>query len=280
MSKLKVSNPAMEGSVSRAVDFNLKKEDLMLLILEGRKEVMEDEIGKLQTASTNLNKELVEAQEKFKKRVEKSFLKTLNAESKKILSSISKESTDDTNDDDAVTPEGFKLSLHSTTDDFEYTRFEARPIGDGKGSTYIKEQRQTGITRRIYTGGKISVMFSLNGKVFANKSDLFARKDGVRSCNEYGKEFVIIDESFDREYQKTFPEWKKLSDVAENLAKIDNLLSDILAEYDLFNRNQPRAKAKMIKEVLSRDEAGQALLGNIMAAANGVKLLAVEGPKS
>jgi hypothetical protein len=277
MSKTKVSNPAMEGSVSRAVDFNLKKEDLMLLILEGRKEVMEDEIGKLQTTSTNLNKELVEAQEKFKKRVEKSFLKTLNAESKRILSSISKESTDSPDD---VTPEGFKLSLQSTTDDFSYTRFEARPIGDGKGSTYIKEQRQTGITRRLYTGGKISVMFSLNGKVFANKSDLFARKDGVRSCNEYGKEFVIIDESFDREYQKTFPEWKKLSDVAENLAKIDNLLSDILAEYDLFNRNQPRAKAKMIKEVLSRDEAGQALLGNIMAAANGVKLLAIEGPKS
>jgi len=51
-------------------------------------------------------------------------------------------------------------------------------------------------------------------------------------------------------------------------------LSDILAEYDLFNRNQPRAKAKMIKEVLSRDEAGQALLGDIIQAASGVKLLA------
>ena len=54
----------------------------------------------------------------------------------------------------------------------------------------------------------------------------------------------------------------------------ETLLSDILAEYDLFNRNQPRAKAKMIKEVLSRDESGQALLENIMTAASGVKLLA------
>jgi len=84
----------------------------------------------------------------------------------------------------------------------------------------------------------------------------------------------LVDESLSTDFQKELPEYKKALAIVTDLNNNESLLSDILAEYDLFNRNQPRAKAKMIKEVLSRDEAGQALLGDIIQAASGVKLLA------
>ncbi len=102
----------------------------------------------------------------------------------------------------------------------------------------------------------------------------FERKDYVKSCTEYSHDFVILDEKLDMEYQKGLPEGVELIKLATELSQNEALLSDILAEYDLFNRNQPRAKAKMIKEVLGRDDAGQALLENIVSAASGVKLLA------
>lgn len=55
------NNPSMEGGVNRAIDFSLKKEDLMLLILEGRKENMEEQIAQIQGVSTQLYKDLEEA---------------------------------------------------------------------------------------------------------------------------------------------------------------------------------------------------------------------------
>ena len=67
--KEKVNAPKMEGNVSRAVDFNLKKEDLMLLILEGRKENMEEQIAKMQQTSGVLLTEIGNGQDELKKKV-------------------------------------------------------------------------------------------------------------------------------------------------------------------------------------------------------------------
>jgi hypothetical protein len=279
----------MEGQVTRGVDFNLKKDDLMLLILEGRKEQMEEEIGKLQNVSTALRKDLVKAEEKFKTKVTKRVSKTLNAEAVKLAGAFSRKGAnlDDAGEDseaddaDEVSTEGaFKIGLHARVDaSAAYTQFSSKPIGDGKGATYIKQQGQSAITFNVYNRAVITMEFSIHGKTFAKKDPMFKRKDYVQACSEYSKTFTILDEALDVETQQEMAEYKVVKEVAEKIAANEQLLSDILAEYDLFSRNQPRAKANMIKQVLSRDDSGQALLENIFEAAKGVKLLAVEGPK-
>jgi hypothetical protein len=95
-----------------------------------------------------------------------------------------------------------------------------------------------------------------------------------RACGEHGQNYIILDEQLSAEYQKELPLYKAVMAISDKLKANESLLSDILAEYDLFNRNQPRSKAKMIKEVLGRDESGQALLQNIIDAAGSQKLLA------
>jgi len=270
MSKTK-NNPAMEGTVSRGVDFNLKKEDLMLLILEGRKENMEVEIGKIQQKSTELHDEYNKAKEVFRKKVYSICSKTMNAEAKRISKMFSDKELEAVDDDDSL--DGFKLSLGTTNDAFEYIYHVSKPIGDGKGSTYIKQTGRKSISYTMYTSMTLKLTISVQGKVFVNHSPVFSAEK-VRAAGGYGQDFEIANERLDEDYQRELPEFKKMFAIIEEYGANETLLSDILAEYDLFNRNQPRAKAKMIKEVLSRDESGQALLENIMTAASGVKLLA------
>jgi hypothetical protein len=155
----------------------------------------------------------------------------------------------------------------------DFTQYKSVPIS-GTGGAFIKTQNLVSIKVQYFTQIVVSISFSLQGKVFANKSSLFYNKEAVRPCAEYSKEFVILQDVLCSDYQKSLPEFKAAEKIAQDLAQNESLLSDIIAEYDLFNRNQPRAKAKMIKEVLSRDEAGQDLLDNIYSAAKGVKLLA------
>ncbi len=267
----------MEGGVSRAVDFNLKKEDLMLLILEGRKEHMEEEIAKIQTVSTTLKKELQEAEKALEKKIRKLCMATLNPEAKKLAKAFSisedeKEMSIEEEDEDENASTQFKLSLSRKTEYVEYTKYSSKAIGDGKGGTYIKQQNQQNVEFDIFYRMQLSLALSLHGRVFLKKEEILKSSE-VRACNEYSRDFQIADETLDVEFQRTLPEYKACKDIATKLASNESILSDILAEYDLFNRNQPRAKAKMIKEVLSRDDAGQALLGNIMTAASGVKLL-------
>jgi len=269
--KEKVNAPAMEGNVSRAVDFNLKKEDLMLLILEGRKENMEVEIAQMQKVSGELLTEIGNGQDELKKKVKALCYKVLNVDAKKLARGFANKEKDEEEEDITKV---FKLSLIDSSDQHTYTKFVSSPIGDGKGSTYIKINK-TGMTNiYVYSRMSISIDLSLYGKTFADaKHDVLYRKE-VRACGEQSRSFTLVDESLSTDFQKELPEYKKLLKSVEAYNNNESLLSDILAEYDLFNRNQPRAKAKMIKEVLSRDEAGQALLGDIIQAASGVKLLA------
>lgn len=270
MSKTKDS-PAMEGGVDRSVDFRLKKEDLMLLILEGRKENMEEEIAKLQTVSTTLKTELREAEDKFRTKMIKLVLKSLNSETKRLAQGFGKkeEGAEEVDLEKVLT-----IELTSENDGIEYTKFSSKAIGDGKGSTYIKNQETSLITFKVYKGVKISIDISLHGKTFASPNEIFKRKDYVRACGEYARAFVLLEDTLDTEHQETLKEYELMEKTAEAIGKNESLLSDILAEYDLFSRNQPRAKAKMIKEVLSRDDQGSALLANIVQAAKGQKLLA------
>lgn len=273
MSKTK-TNPAMEGNVSRAVDFNLKKEDLMLLILEGRKENMEVEIGNIQAKSTQLEDAIIKAKEAFRKKMYSLCSKTMNAEAKRIAKMFSdKELVDLEEEDDEEQLDGFKLNLSTYGESFEYIHHVSKPIGDGKGSTYIKQTGRKQYAYYMYGTMTLKLTISLHGKTFLNKNPLFKGED-VRAAGGYGQDFEIASERLDDKFQKELPEYKKMMELIEQYGANETLLSDILAEYDLFNRNQPRAKAKMIKEVLSRDESGQALLENIMTAASGVKLLA------
>lgn len=278
----KKSSPAMEGGVSRAVDFNLKKEDLMLLILEGRKENMEEEIGKIQTVSTDLREKIKEAQAAFKKKVSKLCAAIITPEAKKIAKAFSTVSEDeedmrqiesDEDSDDINLGESFVLNIGHHIEHHEYTKYASRPIGDGKGSTYVKQQERASETLSLYSSMEVNMKVSLYGKTFVKPDSILRNKD-VRACGEYSRDFTIINESLNLETQRELPEYKKLLGLVKDLTANESLLSDILAEYDLFNRNQPRAKAKMIKEVLARDESGQALLDNIMTAASGVKLIA------
>jgi hypothetical protein len=269
--------PALEGGVSRAIDFNLKKEDLMLLILEGRKENMEEEISKIQTISINLRKEVQEVQEELKKRVSKLCFATIMPETRRIakaFGNISEKEKDirDMELNELSLGESFKLELDAHDIFVEYTRFSSQPIGDGKNGTYIKQQSRTRIGYQLYDRMNILMNISLYGKTFVKHSDIIRNKD-VRTCSEYSRSFSIAQEPLNLETQRELPETKKLHSLVEKLAINESLLSDILAEYDLFNRNQPRSKAKMIKEVLARDEQGLALLDNIMTAASNVKLI-------
>ena len=281
MSKAKIVNPAMDGKVERGVDFNLKKDDLMLLILEGRKEQMEEHIARLQNKSTELRKDLVTAEAKFKAKVKKRVSKTLNAEALKMATAFAAKGADleETGDDEEDSGKVFNVSLSVGTDNStEFTRFSCKPIGEGKGSTYIKQQSQSSVNFGIYPKVSITMEFSIHGKTFAKKDDIF--RGEVRPSHEYSKTVVLVDEYLNLDVQKEMPEYKAVKGIAEEVAANEQLLSDILAEYDLFSRNQPRAKANMIKQVLSRDESGMALLGNIFEAAKGVKLLQVEGPSN
>jgi len=269
-----IKNPGMEGKVERGVDFNLKKEDLMLLILEGKKETMEEEIGKLQTTSTSLQKQLTEAEKKLHAKIKKHAGKTLNTEADKLAKAFFAKDKEADLEEKGASP--FKISIRtSNSEGAGYTHFAANPIGNGKGSAYIKTQDERRIGLTIPSRMSITMNFSIHGKIFAKKDKLFG-KETPGPCQEYSKEITLVDERLDLDFVKETSEYKVLHGVAKDLAANEQLLSDILAEYDLFNRNQPRAKAKMIKQVLSRDEAGQALLGNIFEAAKGVKLLAVE----
>jgi len=275
MSKKATNAPAMEGNVSRAVDFNLKKEDLMLLILEGRKENMEVEIGNIQAESTRLEDAINKAKEAYRKKMYSLCSKTMNAEAKRIAKMFSdKELVDlDEDDDEEQQLDGFKLSISTYGESFEYIHHVSKPIGDGKGSTYIKQTGRKQYSYYMYGTMTLKLTISLQGKTFVNKNPLFKGEE-VRAAGGYGQDFEIASERLDEKFQKELPEYQKMMELIEKYGANETLLSDILAEYDLFNRNQPRAKAKMIKEVLSRDESGQALLENIMTAASGVKLLA------
>lgn len=281
MSKTKKETPAMEGGVSRAIDFNLKKEDLMLLILEGRKENMEEEIAKIQTLSGELRKEQEEAQKVFKKKVSMLCMKTISPEAKKLAKLFSEKpdeelkmtENEEDGDEEQSFGESFKLHISHHSEGHEYVRFVSKAIGDGKGGTYVKQQLTDNIHIQLYSNMSVSLALSLYGKTYAKADPLFRNKV-IRACGEYSRDFKIVEESLDLGHQREMKEYKDLLAIVKKLSQNESLLSDILAEYDLFNRNQPRAKAKMIKEVLSRDESGQALLENIMTAATGVKLLA------
>lgn len=277
------NNPSMEGGVNRAIDFSLKKEDLMLLILEGRKENMEEQIAQIQGVSTQLHKDLEEAQKAYKKKVLALCGKTLNAEAKKLARMLSdkdevvvQEGNED--DDELVLEDGFKIHLTTYSQQFNYDYFASRAIGDGKGSTYIKQTDTRAIGYTQFSAMKLTVSLSLQGKTFLKEDEMFLGKT-VKACVEYSRDFEIANQQLERTFLETLPEYKKVVEVVTKLGDNESLLSDILAEYDLFNRNQPRAKAKMIKEVLGRDESGQALLDNIMTAASGVKLLAKPADK-
>ena len=270
MAKAK-ENPEMEGNVSRKIDFNLKKEDLMLLILEGRKEVMETEIGNIQNTSTKLKSEMVEAQKKFNEKIKTLCFKSLSKDAKNLAKTFGKKEFKEQEEIDVE--KVFRIDLRESTDITSYTKFLSSPIGDGKGGTYIKTQSTGEIRVNDFISVEIYFELSLYGKTYANKSDLFSKSE-VRSCNENSRDYILVDELLSKEFQHELKEFKELKAIAENLGKNESLLSDILAEYDLFNRNQPRSKAKLIKEVLGRDVNGQALLENIVAAAQGTKLLA------
>jgi len=264
----------MEGSVSRAVDFNLKKEDLMLLILEGRKEMMEEGIAKLQNLSTELKNAAVKAQEKFREKVHKLIVKSVNKEAITLAKSVTESNQEE--------PEKNIRVVLTTLDEYvTYVRFSSRPIGDSKGAgtAYIKSQNNDTEKLQVYSNAKVSVSISFSGKMFANKSDIYG-ENRINPCAEYAREFMLINNELDRTFQQSLPEYKELKKAVEDFTANETLLSDVLAEYDLFNRNQPRAKAKMIKEVLTRDDSGLALLENIMEAAKGTKLLALSTPKA
>jgi hypothetical protein len=222
---------------------------------------------------------LDEAEKKFKDKVRKRVSKTLNAEAIKMATAFSAKGADLEEKLGEDADRTFSISLARSNDETtQYTRFSCKPIGDGKGSTYIKQQVPGSVTIGVYPKVTVTMEFSIHGKTFAKKDDIFLREPAP--SNEYSKTVVLIDERLSIENQKEMAEFKAVKSTAEEFAANEQLLSDILAEYDLFSRNQPRAKANMIKQVLSRDESGQALLGNIFEAAKGVKLLQVEGPKN
>lgn len=280
MGKTKTANPEMEGGVSRAIDFNLKKEDLMLLILEGRKEQMEEQIAAIQQTSIELMDKYRKQNTKLYDAILKICKKSINAEAKKLDKLFGEsgmtdvDEDDDQNEDEVKLGKSIKASLSSSYAEHPYTVFASTPIGGegAKGSTYIKSTKTKQFQMHVPTRFSVTINITPGGKVFANDHDVFYN-DKVRPCREYGHSFTLLDESLDEKFVKGTDEYKEMFETAKQYCHNENLLSDILAEYDLFNRNQTRAKAKMIKEVLGRDEAGQALLGNIMTAASGVKLI-------
>lgn len=282
MAKTKTANPEMEGGVSRAVDFNLKKEDLMLLILEGRKEQMEEQIASIQQTSISLMDVYRKQNDKLYKKILEACKKTINAEAKKLDKTFGQNGMADLDlDEDYDTENGenkfgksMRVDLSRSHSDHEYSIFMSAPIGGegSKGSTYIKSTRTKSFSIALPSRFAVTIEITPGGKVFANNDPIFFHET-VKPCREYGHKFTLVDESLNMETIRKTDEYKEMMETVKSYCHNENLLSDILAEYDLFNRNQTRAKAKMIKEVLGRDEAGQALLGNIMTAASGVKLI-------
>ncbi len=269
MTKVKVTPEMEKNGVDRSVDFTLKKEDLMLLILEGRKEIMETEIAKLQDKSTKFKADLKQAQANFEGKMRKLMLKTLNSEAKRLVQSFAKPENEDVDLGKLISVEFSTHEINKT-----FTKFVSRPLGnDGRTSAYIKQQLTDKIDIWAFSQVRMSLTMSLKGKTFSNKSEVFKRNDFVQPSDSRSQSFELLNDYLDIEYQKTLPEFKVLDAIAGDLAHNEQLLSEIITEYDLFTRNQPRSKAKMIKEVLNRDDAGRALMENIAAAAKGQALL-------
>lgn len=251
----------MKGDVNRGIDFNLKKEDLMLLILEGRKEIMEEKIAELQKKQASLLDDQGNAQKKFDEKLKHLALASINVEARKMVP-VTQE----------MPFEKFaRVELSTYAFEIPYILFSSGPIGDGRGGAYIKHQRNSNVTVWLAQRVIVKVELQDDKAVYARKTALY--KNTISPAGSYKTTVQIVDEYLDLEYQKTLPEYKKLVEIATEYSQVSSLLSDVISEYDLFNRNQPRAKAKMIKEVLSRDAQGKEMLDNIFQAAKGVKLL-------
>lgn len=264
--EVKVVPPIDENKVQRNIDFNLKKEDLMLLILEGKKEVMEEVIAGLQKKKNQLFEVTVEKQAAFEKAVRATLMKALSSGAKKLIKtySVSEKAED----------ESLTVKLDDYGQPVDFTAYTAAPINmEGRsGGTYIKTEFKKYTTIIMFNRVTFSITLNFSGIECLDKNKLFKNAD-PRPCVASTQTIRIGDETLDVEEQKKMKEYQELLSAVEDYNKCYSEMSEIMADYDLFSRNQTRAKASMIKEVLGRDDAGKALLDNISQAAKGVKLL-------
>jgi hypothetical protein len=257
--------PNMEGNVQRGVDFNLKKEDLMLLILEGRKEVMEETIAKLQNKQQAEKDTFDKLQKVLTDKCRDILLEAFNKEAKTIANNFGNGE------------KSFELKLDSSAVSIPFVQFSSDPIknssGGAAGSTYIKSQKSAAVNIYIPSKASYKISISLIGKQFVKANSLF-QGEPLACRDNMNLTVTAAEQRVDDEAVKKLAEYKTVEEAAKQYTETSSLLSEMITEYDLFCRNQPRAKAAMIKEVLGSDEAGKALLNSITEAAKGVKLLA------
>jgi hypothetical protein len=270
--------------VDRSIDFSLKKEDLMLLILEGRKENLEEEIATLQQRNSDSWIKVEEKRKLFRKKVEAVGLSFVSESAKKLVSqyglakagdkSVDIEDDDYEHDEDGpkFDNDDLRVVLTESSESYDYRVFAAKPIGEAKGGAFIKQEMAKTYYVKIFTRVEIQGRIAFGGNTYLKKNK-FMSNLAAPKCMDSSRVVILGTASLDKvELHKT-AEFVSYMDAVEAAAKCETLLSEITTEYDLFNRNQPRAKAKMIKEVLSRNEAGQDLLAAITTAAKGQKLL-------
>lgn len=259
--------PAMEGSVSRSVDFNLKKEDLMTLILEGRKEVMEEEISKLSKLRALLTDKFDQQVNLFRDAVIKSLEKAVNKDAKNLAKQYG------TGEDANVT-----VSLVQREEHINFMIESLQSVKNEWGEKVgtqanIRSQTLNTIKLPIFISASFNVHLSFGGHIFVQAHDLFKREPLGCSSTGNSSSFTLARQDLNIDKQREMPEYKLMKETAEKLKETIVAFAQLTADYALFTSNKERSKAAMIKEVLSRDEAGQALLDNIVAASKGVKLL-------
>lgn len=237
----------IEGGIERAIDLNLKKEDVLLLLMEGRKEVLEVEIqslqGKVSTLVENINKAC-------------DALKTLVEEDvKKAIATLCEKRGFDI--------ENIKIESRAGYQNFKYSSYIASKIGDSQGLMKVMSETTFSYTliSSIHATYKEDVKTTLKSGFLLNNTVEFAFNGN------------ILSHSVNMELLKKAKEYKALDKALDEYGKHMSLLTSIKVDYDLFCKGGPRAKAQMIKAALSGDESGKQILDVVSNAAKGVKLL-------
>lgn len=258
----------MNAQVDRNVDFNLKKDDLMTLIVEGRKENMEEEISRLTMQIQELELKFNTAKEGFEKVMISDLKNAFIDKARAIVAHLPEP-------EKGLVVNLSTTFLHETCSVAEVSALK-NTFGEKIGGL-MKINKQENIPLTIYTRAEFEIIFDFSKDVYVDSSlKLFLPV--IQSSSSYRDNYrtaTVTVGVFDLnlEEQKKLPEFIKMKEAAQSLLQVKKEVAEFTADYALLCANKERSKAAMIKQILGQDANGQVLLENLTKASKSFKLL-------
>jgi hypothetical protein len=247
------------GAITRAVDLNLKKEDVLLLLMEGRKEVLEQEIQKLYLKQNELNIEGVKLRDIYKEECRKIINNLIPVEyqdfAKFLNASVNVE---------VLSSKYYKI---------EYDYYSTTSIGSNSNNGIMKVNNKQELNISSPFNLRFFIPYHPTGIEFKKTAVLnFNKEMAISVSSTFLSIYLGVGEVNQKEFEK-LQSFKNLVKNYKEYAEIKSLHSNIVAEYDIFSKGGTRAKAQMIKASLAGDPEGEKILEVVNAASKGVKLL-------